>query len=196
MNNLPAYLKESKFGQQKLKKLLTEGELDRSEDNFGVLNFNLNEETSESKLEEHLLLIPMEKLPIIPPQVETYAATDVIEYADDVEELEEVLPEDDEELSSIEEDLEDAISNEQMLQAQIDELSSTLDEEMSKNVKFREDSAEMYLAARDTIISQRIASGEGNSADDFQDVFPFLPKTSEEKEKSLDRIENFPFLGQ
>ena len=196
MNNLPAYLKESKFDQQKLKKLLTEGELDRSEDNFGVLNFNLNEETSESKLEEHLLLIPMEKLPIIPPQVETYAATDVIEYADDVEELEEVLPEDDEELSSIEEDLEDAISNEQMLQAQIDELSSTLDEEMSKNVKFREDSAEMYLAARDTIISQRIASGEGNSADDFQDVFPFLPKTSEEKEKSLDRIENFPFLGQ
>lgn len=196
MNNLPAYLKESKFDQQKLKKLLTEGELDRSEDNFGVLNFNLNEETSESKLEEHLLLIPMEKLPIIPPQVETYAATDVIEYADDVEELEEVLPEDDEELSSIEEDLEDAISNEQMLQAQIDELSSTLDEEMSKNVKFREDSAEMYLAARDTIISQRIASGEGTSADDFQDVFPFLPKTSEEKEKSLDRIENFPFLGQ
>ena len=196
MNNLPTYLKESKFDQQKLKKLLTEGELDRSEDNFGVLNFNLNEETSESKLEEHLLLIPMEKLPIIPPQVETYAATDVIEYADDVEEIEEVLPEDDEELSSIEEDLEDAISNEQMLQAQIDELSSTLDEEMSKNVKFREDSAEMYLAARDTIISQRIASGEGNSADDFQDVFPFLPKTSEEKEKSLDRIENFPFLGQ
>lgn len=196
MNNLPTYLKESKFDQQKLKKLLTEGELDRSEDNFGVLNFNLNEETSESKLEEHLLLIPMEKLPIIPPQVETYAATDVIEYADDVEETEEVLPEDDEELSSIEEDLDDAISNEQMLQAQIDELSSTLDEEMSKNVKFREDSAEMYLAARDTIISQRIASGEGTSADDFQDVFPFLPKTSEEKEKSLDRIENFPFLGQ
>jgi hypothetical protein len=196
MNNLPTYLKESKFDQQKLKKLLTEGELDRSEDNFGVLNFNLNEETSESKLEEHLLLIPMEKLPIIPPQVETYAATDVIEYADDVEEIEEVLPEDDEELSTIEEDLDDAISNEQMLQAQIDELSSTLDEEMSKNVKFREDSAEMYLAARDTIISQRIASGEGTSADDFQDVFPFLPKTSEEKEKSLDRIENFPFLGQ
>jgi hypothetical protein len=196
MNNLPTYLKESKFDQQKLKKLLTEGELDRSEDNFGVLNFNLNEETSESKLEEHLLLIPMEKLPIIPPQVETYAATDVIEYADDVEEIEEVLPEDDEELSSIEEDLDDAISNEQMLQAQIDELSSTLDEEMSKNVKFREDSAEMYLAAKDTIISQRITSGEGTSADDFQDVFPFLPKTSEEKEKSLDRIENFPFLGQ
>lgn len=196
MNNLPTYLKESKFDQQKLKKLLTEGELDRSEDNFGVLNFTLNEETDESKLEEHLLLIPMEKLPIIPPQVETYSATDVIEYADDVEELEEVLPEDDEELSSIEEDLEDAISNEQMLQAQIDELSSTLDEELAKNVKFREDSAEMYLAARDTIVSQRIASGEGNSTDDFKDVFPFLPKTSEEKEKSLDRIENFPFLGQ
>ena len=92
--------------------------------------------------------------------------------------------------------MDDAISNEQMLQAQIDELSSTLDEEMSKNVKFREDSAEMYLAAKDTIISQRITSGEGTSADDFQDVFPFLPKTSEEKEKSLDRIENFPFLGQ
>lgn len=196
MNNIPTYLKESNFDQQKLKKLLTEGELNRSEDNFGVLNFNLNEETSESKLEEHLLLIPMEKLPIIPPQVETYAATDVIEYADDVEEIEEISPDEDETLSSIEEELDDAISNEQMLQAQIDELSSTLDEEMAKNVKFRENSAEMYLAARDTIVSQRIASGEGSTTDDFQDVFPFLPKTSEEKENSLDRIENFPFLGQ
>ena len=97
---------------------------------------------------------------------------------------------------SIEEDLEDAISNEQLLQAQVDELSSKLDEEMSRNVKFREDSAEMYLAARDTIIAQRINSGEGTSADDFQDVFPFLPKTSEEKQNSIDRIENFPFMGQ
>ena len=81
--------------------------------------------------------------------------------------------------------MEDAISNEQLLQAQVDELSSKLDEEM-RNVKFREDSAEMYLVmARDTIIAQRINSAEGTSAEDFQDVFPFLPKTSEEKQNQL-----------
>lgn len=196
MNNLPQYLKESKFDQSKLKELFTSGELTRSSDNFGVLNFNLNQENQDSKLEEHFLLIPMEKREIISPQVETYTSTEVVEYAEDVEPVEELDFENDEELSTIEEDLEDAISNEQLLQAQVDELSSKLDEEMSRNVKFREDSAGMYLAARDTIIAQRINSGEGTSADDFQDVFPFLPKTSEEKQKSIDRIENFPFMGQ
>lgn len=196
MNNLPQYLKESKLDQSKLKELFTTGELTRSSDNFGVLNFNLNPENQDSKLEEHFLLVPMEKREIIPPQVETYTSTEVVEYAEDVEPVEELDFENDEELSTIEEDLEDAISNEQLLQAQVDELSSKLDEEMSRNVKFREDSAEMYLAARDTIIAQRINSGEGTSAEDFQDVFPFLPKTSEEKQKSIDRIENFPFMGQ
>lgn len=196
MNNLPKYLKESNFDQRKLKEMFSSAELTRSADNFGVLNFNLNEETQDSKLEEHFLLVPMEKKEIIAPQVETYTNTEVIEYAESVEPIEELDFENDEELSSIEEDLEDAISNEQLLQAQVDELSSKLDEEMGRNVKFREDSAEMYLAARDTIIAQRINSGEGTSADDFQDVFPFLPKTSEEKQNSIDRIENFPFMGQ
>ena len=196
MNNLPQYLKESKLDQSKLKELFTTGELTRSSDNFGVLNFNLNPENQDSKLEEHFLLVPMERREIIPPQVETYTSTEVVEYAEDVEPVEELDFENDEELSTIEEDLEDAISNEQLLQAQVDELSSKLDEEMGRNVKFREDSAEMYLAARDTIIAQRINSGEGTSAEDFQDVFPFLPKTSEEKQKSIDRIENFPFMGQ
>ena len=196
MNNLPKYLKESNFDQSKLKELFSSGELTRSADNFGVLNFNLNDETQNSKLEEHFLLVPMEKREIIAPQIETYTNTDVVEYADAVEPIEELDVETDEELMSIEEELDDAISNEQLLQAQVDELSAKLDEEMGRNVKFREDSAEMYLAARDTIIAQRINSGEGTSADDFQDVFPFLPKTSEEKQKSVDRIENFPFMGQ
>ena len=67
MNNLPKYLKESNFDQRKLKEMFSSAELTRSADNFGVLNFNLNEETQDSKLEEHFLLVPMEKKEIIAP---------------------------------------------------------------------------------------------------------------------------------
>ena len=104
MNNLPQYLKESKLDQSKLKELFTTGELTRSSDNFGVLNFNLNPENQDSKLEEHFK-VPMEKREIIPPQVETYTSTEVVEYAEDVEPIEELDFENDEELSTIEEDL-------------------------------------------------------------------------------------------
>jgi hypothetical protein len=159
------------------------------------MSFNLNDANSETKMGEHFLYVPMEKLNIIEEQVETYTATEVIEYAADVEVIEEVDIETDEELLSIEDEISEAISNEQLMQTQIDELGMKLDEEMAKNVKFREDSAEMYLAARDTIITQRINAGEGNSTNDFHDVFPFLPKTSVEKEKQAEKIESFPFMG-
>ena len=196
MYGVPDFIEQGEFNQQKVTEMLSSGNLDRNSDNFGVLNFTLNEATSDSELKDHLLLVPMEKRVIVAPQVETYVSTDVVEYAADVEPVEELDYETNEELATIESEVDDAITTEQMLQAQIDELSLKLDEEMGLNVKFREDSAEMYLAARDTIISQRINSGEGNSADDFLDVFPFLPKTSEEKTKSEERVENFPFMGQ
>lgn len=193
-NSLPKFIQESNYSQTKLQELLS-GEISRNIDSLGTMSFNLNDANSETKMGEHFLYVPMEKLNIIEEQVETYTATEVIEYAADVEVIEEVDIETDEELLSIEDEISEAISNEQLMQTQIDELGMKLDEEMAKNVKFREDSAEMYLAAKDTIITQRINAGEGNSANDFHDVFPFLPKTSEEKEKQAEKIESFPFMG-
>ena len=173
MNNLPNFISEENFDKEKINNLFVSGELENGADAFGTLNISQNNINENSKLENHLLLIPMEKLNIVPPQVETYAATEVVDYASDVEIQEDDDFEEDDELQELESEVEEAISNEQLLQAQIDELSSKLDEEMQKNVKFREDSASMYLAARD----------------------PFLPKASEERDQSAERIENFPFMG-
>lgn len=195
MNNIPNILKESNFNQQKIQNLFTSSNLDVNSDDFGVLNFSQNEVTDDSSLSDFLLTIKTEKRKIVPPKVETFTTTDVIEYQEEITSFEQPDIEDDSEFSAIEEDVDMAISNEQMLQAQIDELSSKLDEEMANNIKFREDSAEMYLAARDTIVSQRIGSGEGINSDDFEDVFPFLPKVSKERNESTQRVETFPFMG-
>jgi hypothetical protein len=195
MNNIPNILKESNFNQQKIQNLFTDSNLDVNSDDFGVLNFSQNEVTDESSLSDFLLTIKTEKRKIVPPKVETFTTTDIIEYQEEIISFEQPDIEDNSELSTIEEDVDMAISNEQMLQAQIDELSSKLDEEMAQNIKFREDSAEMYLAARDTILSQRINSGEGVNSDDFEDVFPFLPKISKERNEAAQRVETFPFMG-
>lgn len=195
MNNIPNILKESNFNQQKIQNLFTSSNLDVNSDDFGVLNFSQNEVTDESSLSDFLLTIKTEKRKIVPPKIETFTTTDVIEYQEEITSFEQPDIEDDAELSTIEEDVDTAISNEQMLQAQIDELSSKLDEEMANNIKFREDSAEMYLAARDTIVAQRIDSGEGANSDDFEDVFPFLPKVSKERTEAAQRVETFPFMG-
>jgi hypothetical protein len=195
MNNIPNILKESNFNQQKIQNLFTDSNLDVNSDDFGVLNFSQNEVTDESSLSDFLLTIKTEKRKIVPPKVETFTTTDIIEYQEEIISFEQPDIEDNSELSTIEEDVDMAISNEQMLQAQIDELSSKLDEEMAQNIKFREDSAEMYLAARDTILSQRINSGEGVNSDDFEDVFPFLPKISKERNEAAQRVETFQFMG-
>lgn len=195
MKEIPQILKESNFNQEKIQSLFTDEKLDVNTDGFGVVNFSQNEVTNDSNLEDYFLTIKTEKRKIVPPKIESYATTDVIEFQEEIQSFEETPIEENEDLVNIEEELDDAINNEQMLQAQIDELSSKLDEEMARNIKFREDSAEMYLAARDTIVSQRIASGEGTSADDFEDVFPFLPKSSTERDASEARVETFPFMG-
>lgn len=195
MKEIPQILKESNFSQDKIQSLFTEETLDVNTDGFGVINFSQNEVTNDSNLEDYFLTIKTEKRKIVPPKIESYATTDVIEFQGELQSFEEAPIEENEDLVNIEEDLDDAINNEQMLQAQIDELSSKLDEEMARNIKFSEDSAEMYLAARDTIIAQRIAAGEGAGSDDFEDIFPFLPKSSTERDTSTARVESFPFMG-
>ena len=193
MRKLPEYLKEENFNQNELQKLLTEGSLSNKIDTFNTISFSTEKTNNDSKLEDFLLLIPTEKRRAIPPQVETYIPTSVTDYSSDTiispEEEIEVL----ESVENIEEEMNNMLSSEQALQAQINELSDRLDTEIGNSVKFKEEAAETFTAAKDIIVSQRIAAGEGDSPQDFSDTFPFLPITAEERLNQLP--EPSPFMG-
>ena len=76
------------------------------------------------------------------------------------------------------------LTSEQALQAQIDELSNRLDEEIGNSVKLKEDAEPRHLrSAKDIIVSQRIAGGEGNAPSEFSDVFSFSTKIRRRKTK-------------
>ena len=193
MRKLPEYLKQENFNQTELQKLLTNGELDNKIDTFNTISFSTEKTDADSKLEDFLLLIPTEKRKAVPPQVETYIPTKVTDYSGDTavssEEEMEVL----ESIEDVEEEMNNMLSSEQALQAQINELSDRLDTEIGNSVKFKEESAETFSAAKDIIVSQRIAAGEGDSPQDFSDTFPFLPITAEQRQNQLP--EPSPFMG-
>jgi hypothetical protein len=193
MRKLPEYLKQENFDQTELQKLLTAGDLDNKIDSFNTISFSIEDTSPDSKLSDYILLIPTEKRKPIPPQVETYVPTNVTDYAADITSTQDEAVEILDGLESVEQQMNDMLTSEQALQAQIDELSNRLDTEISNSVKLKEDSVETYSAARDIIVSQRIAAGEGNSPQDFSDVFPFLPATAEEKANQP--LEPFPFMG-
>ena len=91
--------------------------------------------------------------------------------------------------------MENMLTSEQTLRTQIDELSNRLDEEIGNSVKLKEDASETFTGpAKDIIVSQRIVSpGEGNAPSEFSDVFPFLPKSAEERQN--EGVDPFPFMG-
>lgn len=193
MKKLPEYLKEEKFNQRNLQTLLTEGNLENKIDSFNTISFSTDDINENSQLEDFLLLIPTEKRRPIPPQVETYIPTQVTDYVQDIatnpdEEVSVI-----DEVEDIEQEMENMLTSEQALQAQIDELSNRLDEEIGNSVKLKEDAAETFTAAKDIIVSQRIAAGEGNAPSEFSDVFPFLPKSAEERQN--EGVDPFPFMG-
>ena len=66
-----------------------------------------------------------------------------------------------------------------ILEKQLDELSKILELESQKNIKFQEDAEQNYRATKNLIVDMRIKNGEGNDYSDFQDSFPFLPKTKD-----------------
>lgn len=193
MKKLPEYLKEESFNQKNLQDLLQEGQLQNKIDSFNTISFSTDDIDESSALEDFLLLIPTEKRRPIPPQVETYIPTQVTDYEQDIatnpdEEVSVV-----DELDDVTQEMENMLTSEQALQAQIDELSNRLDEEIGNSVKLKEDATETFSAAKDIIISQRIAAGEGNAPDEFSNVFPFLPKTAEEKQN--EGVDPAPFMG-
>lgn len=192
MNNFPSYLSKNKFNQTQLSDLLSTGKLDNTRDNFGNIILKTEEISKDSLIGDYILKVPIGKKKLIKEQVETFYDTSINEFQtlEDKSDLDSGITttEDITLLQEIDEELDE----QKLLQAQIDELSERLDEEMQKSVKFTEDANETYRASRDIIISQRISAGEGNSPNDFSDVFPFLPLTEQQKNEEPD-IESFPF---
>lgn len=193
MNKFPSYITEKKFNQTELSNFLRNGELKNERDQFGNIIIKTESETIDSSLGDYLIAIPTTKKKLIEEQIETFYNTNISEF--DVESDDESInngnltaTEDITLLDSVDEEL----TEQKLLQAQIEELSIRLDEEMEKSVKFSEDANETFRASRDIIVSQRIQAGEGISPDDFGDTFPFLPLSEEEKNQPRS-IESFPF---
>ena len=164
-------------------------------DATGNYNLSFDQVTNESQLGNYLVSIPIEKTQQRQEQVTTFYNTEFEEFTT----IEGVDKDDD--VGSLYADVvdreQDRIEEEQLLQAQIDELSNILDKEMERGVKFKEEASEMYTASKDLIISQRIKNGEGTAKSDFSEKFPFLPLTAEQIENNSDGgVDQFPFLGQ
>jgi hypothetical protein len=194
MYNLPKYISEENFNKEELDNLLKTGSIVNNVDSTGNYNISFDDITEESKIGDYLVGVPVEKTVQKQDQVETFFSVDFEEFTsvegvDTEEDISDLY-------SEIEEEQENRIEEEQLLQAQIDELSSILDKEMERNVKFKEEASEMYTATKDLIISQRIQNGEGKSKDDFSSKFPFLPLTQDQVEEGMNLdVDQFPFLG-
>jgi hypothetical protein len=195
MYKLPKYISEEEFNKDGIQKMLNSGEVGSNVDTSGNYNLSFDKITDESKLGNYLISIPIEKTQQKQEQISTFYNTEFEEFTtiegvdrdDDVDNL----------YSDVVDRELDRIEEEQLLQAQIDELSSILDKEMERNVKFKEDASEMYTASKDLIISQRIKNGEGTAKADFGAKFPFLPLTAEQLENGRDGdVDQFPFLEQ
>jgi len=193
MYKLPTYITDNNFDQTQLNEILNTGEVDNNIDNYNNLLLSADKVTEESDVGNYLITVPTRKRKPIPQQVETFYD---VQFAELIEESEIAAAAADDELyPNIEEEVYDGIGEEQLLQSQIDELSETLDKEIEDAVRFKEDAAQTFEASRNLIIGQRIASGEGNSHEDFSDTFPFLPLTVEQKLTDSSQGEKFPFMG-
>lgn len=192
MNEFPSYISDKNFNQTELSNFLSKGEIKNERDQFGNLIIKTEDITTDSSVGDYLIAVPTTKKKLIEEQVETFYNTDIGEF----EVIEDTTSEDEdliqtEDVTLIDE-VEEEITEQKLLQAQIQELSERLDEELEKSVKFSEDANETFRASKDIIISQRIAAGEGTSPNDFSDQFPFLPLSQEEQEAPRG-IESFPF---
>tara|TARA_Y100001933_G_scaffold265167_1_gene336279 strand:+ start:1265 stop:1849 length:585 start_codon:yes stop_codon:yes gene_type:complete len=193
MYEFPDYISKESFNQAELDVAIKTGAFENTRDSYNNLVVKIDEVTQDSKVGDYLIAIPTEKRKQIPEQVETFYDTTVGEFSDvEQNEVDEVVAT---ELNSVVDDVEDDITEQKLLQSQIDELSEKLDEEIDKAVRFKEEASQTFSASRDLIVSQRISAGEGSSPNDFSDTFPFLPLTESEKLNDNLPREQFPFMG-
>jgi hypothetical protein len=191
---VPKYIEQYDFNQEAydsfVKSPVDGSQLD--EYNNLIMSSNINEK-SIAEVDQFLWKITPRKNTFSQVQVENFFDTDISEFPE-VETRDSGLATDmtvSEFADEIDAELGEQLANEKILQTQIEELSDTLDVEIEKGVKFKEDATETFQAARDLIVSQRISAGEGLTDVDFSNKFPFLPISESDEETSGDK---FPFM--
>ena len=168
----PFYITKYDFDQNELNDILINGEsIQENIDSTGNQIIN----TESNSISDNLIKVP---------QLKTEFSEDKILQNYDVEFSEFKPPSDsnqselmvDDTISEFEEEQR---TREGLLENQLDELSKILEVETAKNIKFQEDAEQNYRATKNLILDMRIKNGEGSDYTDFQDSFPFLPKTSD-----------------
>ena len=191
----PTYLSAYDFNQESLDEFIrhTESKSQLDEYNNLVLNSNIDDPNIVD-VDKFLVKMNPRKNMFDQIQIENFFDTQISEFSD-VEQLAETTMSDSEIVTEfieeVEEEIGDQLAQEQILQLQISELADTLETEIEKGVKFKEDATQTYSASKDVILGQRIQLGQGATASDFSDKFPFLPRSEEESELETDK---FPFM--
>lgn len=169
---LPFYITKYNFDQDKLNEVLVNNEpINENLDSTG--NQIINTETNF--ISDNLIKVPQLKTEYSDDKISQNYMTEFSEFKTPEEQTTSDLMVDD----SITEVEDDQRSREGILENQLDELSKILELETQKNIKFQEDSEQNYRATKNLIVDMRIQNGEGNDYSDFQDSFPFLPKTND-----------------
>ena len=196
MNELfPTYLTAYDFNQQSLDEFIrhTEPKSQLDEYNNLVLNSNIDD-SNIVEVDRFLVKMQPRKNMFDQVQIENFFDTKVSEFSDVESSAESTMSDSEivtEFIEEVEEEIGDQLAQEQILKLQINELSDTLEVEIEKGVKFKENATQTYSASKDVIVGQRIQLGQGASASDFSDKFPFLPRSEEESELETDK---FPFM--
>lgn len=169
---LPFYITKYKFDQDKLNEVLVNGEpINENIDSTG--NQIINTETNS--ISDNLIKVPQLKTEYSDDKISQNYMTEFSEFKIPEEQTESNLLVDD---SFAEVDADQRV-REGILENQLNELSKILELETQKSIKFQEDSEQNYKATKNLIVDMRIKNGEGDDYSDFQDSFPFLPKTKD-----------------
>lgn len=195
MSKLPSYVTQYNFNQERLDEFLKSGDLGNEYDSFGnLLLTSANEvvSTNSTAIEKHLIAIGTSKRKYSRNKLDEFMDTEFTEFLDGSSPGDTLDQTSD--MQNIETNIAKQLSQENILQTQIDELSDILEQETDKNIKGQEDSEANYRAAKALIIQQRIAAGEGSSEADFSDAFPFLSLTDAQLAAGETGVENSPFM--
>lgn len=169
---LPFYITKYKFDQDKLNEVLVNGEtINENIDSTGNQIIN----TESNSISDNLIKVPQLKTEYSDDKISQNYMTEFSEFKSPDEQNKSDLLTDD----SITEVDNDQGVREEILESQLDELSKILELESQKNIKFQEDAEQNYRATKNLIVDMRIKNGEGSDYSDFQDSFPFLPKTKD-----------------
>jgi len=184
----PVYITRYEIDQSELSEFVEGGEHKENIDSTG----NQIIKTDSDTVENCFITIRQVKTEFSKDKIEQNYETKFTEFSDLVK------SDDKSENLSIEDDVTD-INNahqnqENILNNQLEELTKILEVESQKNIKFKEDAQQNYLATKNLIIDMRIKNGEGNNPEDFSDAFPFSP-LSQENTSTTD-YNPIPFLDE